>query len=424
MGLAVERILAVDDTTYWVNGWAHDEDGRGEVVLVSPEGARVNITAVAYRHERPDVIQFYSGRGGDRIVEHGFTANFQVSAPGALSAGWIAELHASDGQQVEIPCPPVTHDLGAVRAAILDELGSRGPIGGPWPGPRTPRPDQAAAANRRGIAAGLGRLLRRGAARAGGLGRRAALQAPRLHRAPAAAFLPRPRAERRRPRLRPRLDRAARGAGSAGPRALRLARSAVPSRQPDGRRRLRRRQPTRDLSRPCQAPSASQLGRDPRPAGMAGEDVRVPRLDRWDRRARPEAALRGRLAAARRDVLPATARGRGLGERPLLQGHAPELRSGERRPAGSGGDRRLHDGRPRPLRGGRRPATALRAGRLRGFRALPAAGGRRPQQLVPARGRALSPRGAVLLARYQACAQRVQQVASIPPCSESGSSRR
>src|SRR5690242_13233178 len=36
-GLAVERILAVDERCFWVNGWAHDEDGRGELTLVSPE---------------------------------------------------------------------------------------------------------------------------------------------------------------------------------------------------------------------------------------------------------------------------------------------------------------------------------------------------------------------------------------------------
>jgi GT2 family glycosyltransferase len=131
VGLAVERILAVDDTSFWVNGWAHDEDGRGEVALVSPEGARVDITAAAFRHERPDVVQFYSGRGEGRTEKHGFAAHFEVSAPSALAAGWIAELHTFDGLQIEVRCPTVTHDARAVRSAILGELGSRGTIGGP-----------------------------------------------------------------------------------------------------------------------------------------------------------------------------------------------------------------------------------------------------------------------------------------------------
>ncbi|HXR30846.1 MAG TPA: glycosyltransferase [Solirubrobacterales bacterium] len=130
-GLAVERILAVDDTSFWVNGWAHDEDGRCEVVLVSPEGGRVDITPVAFRAPRPDVVQFYAGRGADRTADHGFTAYFQVPAPSALAAGWVAELHTGDGLQVEVQCPAVMHDANAVRSAILGELGSRGRIGGP-----------------------------------------------------------------------------------------------------------------------------------------------------------------------------------------------------------------------------------------------------------------------------------------------------
>lgn len=130
-GLAVERILAVDDDSFWVNGWAHDEAGRCEVVLVSPEGARVDVTEVAFRTRRPDVVQFYAGRSEDGTVDNGFTAHFQVPAPSALAAGWIAELHNGDGPQVEVQCPAVTHDPGAVRSAILGELGGRGPIGGP-----------------------------------------------------------------------------------------------------------------------------------------------------------------------------------------------------------------------------------------------------------------------------------------------------
>ena len=129
-GLAVERILAIDERSFWVNGWTHDEDGRGEPALVSPEGARVELGERAQRHERPDVAQFYAPLGDDRTAEHGFTAFFEVPAPSALSAGWVAELRTSDGA-VEIACPAVTRDPATVRAEILGELGSRGPIGGP-----------------------------------------------------------------------------------------------------------------------------------------------------------------------------------------------------------------------------------------------------------------------------------------------------
>jgi GT2 family glycosyltransferase len=130
-GLAVEQILAVDDCSFWINGWMHDEDGLGEVFAVSPEGARVPVTADAFRYERPDVVEFYSGLGLDRIARHGFTAHFTLAAPSLLAGGWIAELHTSDGLQLEIQCPAVVRDPQLARSAILGELGARGSIGGP-----------------------------------------------------------------------------------------------------------------------------------------------------------------------------------------------------------------------------------------------------------------------------------------------------
>jgi GT2 family glycosyltransferase len=130
-GLAVEQILAVDDCSFWISGWMHDGDGLGEVFAVSPEGARVSVTADAFRYERPDVVEFYSGLGLDRTARHGFTAHFTLAAPSLLAGGWIAELHTSDGLQIEIQCPAVVRDPQLARSAILGELGARGRIGGP-----------------------------------------------------------------------------------------------------------------------------------------------------------------------------------------------------------------------------------------------------------------------------------------------------
>src|SRR3954466_13015361 len=33
VGLTVEQILVVDDRSFWVSGWMHDEDGEGEVTF-------------------------------------------------------------------------------------------------------------------------------------------------------------------------------------------------------------------------------------------------------------------------------------------------------------------------------------------------------------------------------------------------------
>jgi O-antigen biosynthesis protein len=129
-GLAVEEVLRVDDSTFWINGWVHDEDGLGEVAVVAPEGARASLTGTAYRYARPDVVQFYSGLGGDRSRKHGFTACVSLPAASRLAEGWIAELHTSDGIQVEIQCPTAVSEPQVVRSTILGELGSRGAVGG------------------------------------------------------------------------------------------------------------------------------------------------------------------------------------------------------------------------------------------------------------------------------------------------------
>ncbi len=129
VGLAIEQILAIDERSFWVSGWMHDEDGEGAVTLVSPEGVRVEVTKGALRFERPDVVQFYATlRGTTR--NHGFTAFFELPAPSLLTDGWIAELQTSEGVAVEIRCPAVVVDPLAIRATILGELGNRGPVGG------------------------------------------------------------------------------------------------------------------------------------------------------------------------------------------------------------------------------------------------------------------------------------------------------
>ncbi|HWD10250.1 MAG TPA: glycosyltransferase [Solirubrobacteraceae bacterium] len=129
-GLSVEQILAVDDRSFWISGWVHDDDGQGTVTLVSPESARSEILQTAHRYERSDVVQFYSSLGPDRTRDHGFTAFFTLASPSMQSRGWIAELRTSDGLEVEVQCPPVVGEAHAVRSTILGELSSRGQIGG------------------------------------------------------------------------------------------------------------------------------------------------------------------------------------------------------------------------------------------------------------------------------------------------------
>ncbi len=127
--MSVEQILAVDDRSFWISGWMHDQDGSGSVSVISPEGARVAISESAFRYERPDVVKFYAASSGNRTHRHGFTAFFELGAPSLLGGGWIAEMSCSDGP-LEVQCPPVADEAHGVRTAILSELATREPLGG------------------------------------------------------------------------------------------------------------------------------------------------------------------------------------------------------------------------------------------------------------------------------------------------------
>lgn len=130
VGLAVDEVLAIDERTFWVKGWMHDEDGWGKVTVVSPEGVRLPLAEIAYRYERPDVVQFYAGLGLSRTRDHGFVACLELPGPSLLADGWLAELETSDGERLEVACPTVNRDPQAVRDLILAELGAQASLGG------------------------------------------------------------------------------------------------------------------------------------------------------------------------------------------------------------------------------------------------------------------------------------------------------
>ncbi len=310
---------------------------RARSRFVSPEGARVAVTddrlpATSGPMSSSSTPACSGNRTpGPRL--HGVNR-----AAGAEPARERLDSRAADlatGSQVEVRCPDPVVDPQAVRATILGELGQprarRRRAGGTT---RTSRPDPPAGADRRRIGSRLDRPLRRAADGAGGLDRRPPLQAARLHRAPAAPVLDRPRLRRSRADLRARLGRAEGRAGGEG-----AANSSPSTGLPfqvvnltAGAGFAGANNHGIEASR-GEAAAAAQLRRDPRPPGLARRRCATfYESDGEDRRARPEAALRGRLAAARRPLLPSRHRRRALGERPLLQGPAPGLPGSQRRP--------------------------------------------------------------------------------------------
>ena len=54
----MDHILAVDDRSFYLKGWVHDEDAEiVRLTAVSPEGAGPSSRDKLFRYPRPDVVE-------------------------------------------------------------------------------------------------------------------------------------------------------------------------------------------------------------------------------------------------------------------------------------------------------------------------------------------------------------------------------
>jgi O-antigen biosynthesis protein len=119
-GIYLDRLLAIDEHSFWTKGWVRDLDATGtRITAVSPEGARAEVLSGAFRHTRADIVRFYED---ERAEKHGFINFFRIQAPSRLAAGWVAELRNELGVAVETDCPPAVRDPVSVRESILLDL--------------------------------------------------------------------------------------------------------------------------------------------------------------------------------------------------------------------------------------------------------------------------------------------------------------
>lgn len=123
-GLAVDTMLAIDETSFYVRGWMRDEEAEvTQLTAVSPEGARVELLNGIYRYPRPDVEQFYGVTSSDLLLaKSGFISYFEPETPSRLPNGWKFEARSAAGEGVEVAAPNVVQDPLAVRNAILADI--------------------------------------------------------------------------------------------------------------------------------------------------------------------------------------------------------------------------------------------------------------------------------------------------------------
>jgi GT2 family glycosyltransferase len=123
-GLQIETLLAIDERTYWIKGWARDADARiTGLTAIAPEGCAGEFLERTLALARPDVEEFYAtGAAGRGEQRSGFVGLVRLGAPSRLSSGWIVHCSDAIGETIEAEAPAVVRDPLAVRAALLTDF--------------------------------------------------------------------------------------------------------------------------------------------------------------------------------------------------------------------------------------------------------------------------------------------------------------
>lgn len=123
-GLHIDAILAVDDQSFYMQGWMHDQHAvTTRLTAVSPEGSRTEMLPRLFLHRRPDVEQFYGDdQWQQRSLTQGWIAHVAMPDPSRLNGGWTFEMCNSAGHSVEVSGPIVTREMTTIRDQILRDL--------------------------------------------------------------------------------------------------------------------------------------------------------------------------------------------------------------------------------------------------------------------------------------------------------------
>jgi GT2 family glycosyltransferase len=117
-GIHVDRIMAVDERSFYIEGWLHDPE-VARLTAVSPEGSRHELLDRLFRHARPDVAETLS-IGTEKITEPpGFVCYFELDGPSLRADGWLLEIETQRGIASEIQLPPVLTDQDDVIHRVL-----------------------------------------------------------------------------------------------------------------------------------------------------------------------------------------------------------------------------------------------------------------------------------------------------------------
>lgn len=120
----VDTLVATGERGFYMKGWIRDKEAPvSRVTAVAPEGERVELLELLFRHARLDVQQVYSDVAwGDAAREAGFIVYFELENPSHLRDGWVVEFENEAGSEAETKAPRVLDDPAAARMDILEGL--------------------------------------------------------------------------------------------------------------------------------------------------------------------------------------------------------------------------------------------------------------------------------------------------------------
>ena len=252
-GLVVDSVLALDERSFYLEGWAIDREA--EIVrleAVSPEGERVDLAAHAFRFPLPHVSAHFGDADAAEEARPGFLCFVELEGPSHLDERvGRSRWRTPTANAWRPPRPTVLRDRSAARERVLaDPARERVPDDELMESHVRPAIERLQRAGRR-PASGIRIVEQFGdrAAGAGRLDRDPALQAHRPRRGAAGAVRARPVPVAPGHRLRARLARGRGPAARAGVAPAPAVRGALPRRRPEAQRRLREREQRRRRDR-------------------------------------------------------------------------------------------------------------------------------------------------------------------------------
>jgi GT2 family glycosyltransferase len=123
-GLSVEAMLALDETSFYVEGWMCDmESAAVRLTAVSPEGVRTEILSKLFRYDRPDAAEFFRATiGSQSSAEYGFISYFNITSPSLLPVGWVLEMETAAGTAMEAVAPATITSYSHITADLLGDI--------------------------------------------------------------------------------------------------------------------------------------------------------------------------------------------------------------------------------------------------------------------------------------------------------------